>query len=125
MVELSVRDGVVHLDVLGWARILAFASTLDIPLRCIKSAVAGAAGLPKFRWGDLRLGGTSIPRLFAVGTFSMGSPRRRSFLDLRRASKEVVVLELENCGYDLVMVEVSNADRALKLIAEAKESSAT
>jgi hypothetical protein len=96
--------------------LLALSRGLDIPLACIKSATAGAPGLPKFRWTDLRLGGTGVPGTLAVGRFWMGSPHRWVFLDLRRSSKEVLVLELQDYRYDAVMVEVDDIARVLEMI---------
>jgi len=49
----------------------------------------------------------------AVGT---DSPHRWVFLDLRRSSKAVPVLELQNYRYDVVMVEVDDVARALEMI---------
>jgi len=96
--------------------LLALSRGLDIPLACIKSATAGAPGLPKFRWTDVRLGGTGVPGTLAVGRFWMGSPHRWVFLDLRRSSKEVLVLELQDYRYDAVMVEVDDIARVLEMI---------
>jgi hypothetical protein len=62
--------------------------SFDIPLACVRSAAAGAPHLPKFRWTDLRLGGTSVPGTLAAGRFWIGSSHRWMFLDLRRSSKE-------------------------------------
>ena len=124
MIDPSVKAGVLHLEVLGWTKLWALASSLDIPIPCIKSAHVGTPGLPTFQRGDLRMGGTSVRGLFAAGTFAMGSPRRRTFLDLRRSSKDVLVLALENHKYDLVMVEVKDAERALQMIREADPSGA-
>jgi len=72
--------------------------------------------LAKFRWTDLRLGGTGVPGTLAVGRFWMGSPHRWVFLDLRRSSKEVLVLELQDYRYDAVMVEVDDIARVLEMI---------
>ena len=89
-----------HLELVGWDQLLALSRGLDIPLACIRSATAGAPGIPKFRWTDLRLGGTGMPGTLALGRFWMGSPRRWVFLDLRRFSNEVLVLELQGYRYD-------------------------
>ena len=75
----------------------------ELPLFCIKSAATGAPGLPKFRWTDLRVGGTGVPGTLAMGRFRMGSTHRWVFLDLRRSSNEVLVLELQNYRYDAVI----------------------
>jgi hypothetical protein len=60
LVKASVKDSVLHLELLGWSKWLAISGSLDIPLHCIKRASAGAPGLPEFRWTDLRTGGTSV-----------------------------------------------------------------
>jgi hypothetical protein len=119
MVEVSIEDGTLHLELLGWSKLAALAGSLDIPLACVKSAAAGPPGLPKFQWGDRRVGGTGLPGLVAAGRFIMGTPRRHAFLDLRGSSKDVVVLELADYRYDLVMVEVADASRALQVIGAA------
>jgi hypothetical protein len=90
----------VHLELVGWSKWLALSRGLYIRLSCIKSATAGAPDLPKFRWRDLRVGGTGVPGTLAMGRFWMGSPHRWVFLDLRRSSNEVLVLELQNYPYD-------------------------
>jgi len=124
MIELSVRGDALHLEILGWTKLWALRWSLDIPLPCIQTATSGPPGLPSFRSGDLRVGGTSIPRLFAAGSYLMGASRRRAFLDLRRSSREVVKLELENYPYALIMVEVADAAKALALIRAAKKAAA-
>ena len=89
MVKASVGNGVLHLELISWSRWLALSRGLDIPLPCIKTTAAGAPGLRKFRWIDLRLGGTRVPGTLAAVRFWMGYPRRWGFLHLRRSSKEV------------------------------------
>jgi len=124
LVKASIRDGVLHLELSRWSKLLAILGSLNIPLHCIKRATAGAPGLPEFRWTDLRTRGTSVPGVLAAGRFSMGSPRRRAFLDLRRTSKEVLFLELENYPYDAVIVEVDDIIQTLQMIAEAARKAA-
>lgn len=85
MVKASVSNGILHLELTGRGKWLGLSGGLDIPLSCVKNAAAGAPGLPKFRWTDLRLrvGGASVPGMLAIGRFWMGSPHRWTFLDLR------------------------------------------
>ena len=66
----------------------------------------------------MRLGGTYVPGKLATGRFWIGSPHRWVFLDLRRSSKEVLVLELQNYRYDVVRVEVDDVAWVLKMIRE-------
>ena len=115
MVELSVQGNDLHVEVLGWSRWLGLKSSFEVPLKSIRSVTAGA-GVPKFGWTDLRLLGTGISGVIAVGTYWMGSPHRWAFLGVSRWSKEVVTLELEGQRYDTVTVEVKDSQAAIQQI---------
>ena len=117
MIEVSPKtDGSLHIDVLGWSAILGLRRSLDIPPGHVRGVRVGPPGLPTFRFGDLRTLGTSLPGVVAVGSFRMGRPWRRVFLDLRRSSREVLVLELEGWRYDCIMAEVRDAQAAVYAI---------
>jgi len=122
VVEITVRDSVIHVEMLGWSRLFTLRGSLDIPAHCVTSAAAGEPGLPPFRWNDLRLGGTGVPGLIAAGAYYMGRPRRWVFVDLRRSSKNVLVLELEGYSYKTLMVEVADVPQALRLVEAAMET---
>jgi hypothetical protein len=115
MVEMSVKGGDLHIDVLGWSRLLGFKRSLDIPLTAVKQ-VSAASGLPHFQWGDIRAPGTSIPGVLAIGTYWIGSPRRRAFIDVNRWSKNVVKLEIEGQRYSIVIAEVKDAQATIREI---------
>ncbi|HEV2170997.1 MAG TPA: hypothetical protein VGR40_08620 [Candidatus Binatus sp.] len=115
MVELTVRGDQLHVEILGWSKLLGFKSSIDVPLVAIKSVDANAE-LPKFRWTDIRALGTSIPGAVAVGTYWIGSPHRWVFLDVRRSSKDVVSVEIEGEFYSRLIVEVKDAPIALALL---------
>ena len=115
MVELSVKGSDLHVEILGWSKLLGVKSSIDVPLNAIKS-VNATAGLPKFQWTDVRVLGTGIPRVIAVGTHWIGSPHRWAFLDVRSSSKEVVSMELEGQFYSSIIVEVKNAHVAIQQI---------
>ena len=115
MVELSINGKDLHIEILGWSKLLGMKSSIDFPLSAIKS-VAATAGLPKSRWTDLRVLGTGFPRRIAVGTFWRGLPHRWAFLDVRSSSKEVVSLEIEGQFYRSIIVEVKNARAAIEQI---------
>jgi hypothetical protein len=115
MVELSIKGTDLHIEILGWDKFLGMKSSIDVPLSAIKS-VSAVAGLPKFRWTDVRVLGTGVPRRIAVGTFWIGSPHRWAFLDVRRSSKEIVSLEIEGQFYSSIIVEVKNAQVAIQQI---------
>jgi hypothetical protein len=115
MVELSVNGSDLHVEILGWDKFLGMRSSIDVPLSAIKN-VSRVAELPKFRWTDIRVLGTGLPRTLAVGTFWIGSPHRWAYLDVRRSSKEIVSLELEGQFYHSIIVEVENAQLAIQHI---------
>jgi len=51
-----------------------------------------------------------------VGTYWIGSPHRWAFLDVRRSSKDVVWLEIEGQFYSSLIVEVRDAQFAIRQI---------
>ena len=115
MVELSVRGNDLHVELLGWSKLLGLKSSFEVPLKSIRRVTAGT-GMPQFGWGDIRVLGTGIPGVMAVGTHWIGSPHRWAFFDVRRWSKEIVTLELEGQRYDTVTVEVEDAQAAIQRI---------
>jgi len=114
MVELSVMGNDLHVEILGWDKLLGLKSSIDVPFGAIK-CVDAAAGFPKFRWSDIRVLGTGYPGV-AIGTFWMGSPHRWAFLDVRRSSKDVVSLQIEGRFYSSIVVEVTDAQTAAEQI---------
>ena len=115
MVELSVEGNHLHVEILGWDKFLGLKSSINVPLKAIKS-VSKAAGLPRFQWTDVRVLGTGIPRKIAVGTHWIGSPHRWAFLDVRSSSKYVVSMEIVGHFYSSIIVEVKNAEVAIQQI---------
>ena len=115
MVELSVEGNHLHVEILGWHKFLGLKSSINVPLKAIKS-VSKAAGLPKFQWTDVRVLGTGIPRKIAVGTHWIGSPHRWAFLDVRSSSKDVLSMEIMGQFYSSIIVEVKNAEVAIQQI---------
>jgi len=118
MVEISIKGDALHLDILGWSRLLGLRRGLDIPLKSIRR-VSITDPLPRFRWGDIRVLGTSLPGAIAVGTFWMGSPHRWTFLDVRKKGSELLSLDLEGYRFGRVVVEVKDAHVAENLIRSA------
>jgi hypothetical protein len=115
MVELTVTGNQLHVEILGWSRLLGFKRTIDLPLDAIRS-VSTDAKLPQFRWTDVRALGTSIPGAIAVGTYWIGSPHRWVFIDVRRSSKDIVSIEIDGQFYSRLIVEVKDAAVAVPLL---------
>jgi hypothetical protein len=115
MVELTIKGNQLHVEILGWSRLLGMKRSIDVPLDAIRRVSANAE-LPKFRWTDLRVLGTSIPGALAVGTYWIGSPHRWAFLDLRSSTRDVVSIEIEGQFYNRLIVEVKDAPVAVQLL---------
>jgi hypothetical protein len=115
VVELTVEGDHLHIEILGRDKFLGMKSSINVPLIAIKSA-RESSGLPEFRWTDVRVLGTGIPRKIAVGTYWIGSPHRWAFLDVRSSSKDVLSLELAGQFYGSIIVEVKNAQVAIQQI---------
>lgn len=117
MVAVTINRDQLHLEILGWSCLFALKRHLDIPLKAIKRVSVGH--VPKFRWGDIRVLGTSIPGVLAAGTFLMGAPRRRALVDIRKRSTQVLDLELEEQPYQSVIAEVRDAETSCRSIESA------
>jgi hypothetical protein len=117
MVEISVRDGVLTIDVLGWSKLWCLKSRLDAPLRCVRD-IKRDGELPQGFW--LRWPGTSIPGLIKAGSFWNGP--RGSFWDVRRQQDKVIVIELCGWRYDYIVVEVENPALTIERVRAAVES---
>lgn len=121
MVEVSVNGGTLHIEVLGWSRLLGFKRSLDIPPSAVK-AVSVSSGLPHFSWRDIRAPGTSIPGVLAVGSYWLSSLPGWAFIDVTRWSQQVVKIEIEGQPYSLVIAEVKDAQSAMALIQSSGEA---
>ncbi|HYG75407.1 MAG TPA: hypothetical protein VEK08_10430 [Planctomycetota bacterium] len=119
MVRLSVANGKLVLDVLGWHRLWALKSRLEVALDNIRAVKADPAAARRWpRW--LRCPGTYVPGVITAGSFYGGG--KWSFWDVRNAEKAIVI-ELTGEPYDELIVEVDDPARAVELLKQ--KSSAT
>ena len=111
MVELSIADGRVHLEIKRWDKLWALRSHLDIPIEHVRSArvdVEAARGW----WHGFRLGGTNVPGVLTAGTFyEVGDGL--VFYDVLDPDR-TVVLELTHERYRRLLIEVSDPEEAVK-----------
>jgi hypothetical protein len=119
MVELSISDGNLELQVRGADKLWALKSSLEIPLRHIAGIRADAA-VARGWWHGIRLPGTNIPGVLTAGTFYQHG--KRVFWDVHNP-ENTVVIELRDERYDELIVEVADPQLTVELIRAALPAS--
>jgi hypothetical protein len=112
VVDLSVSEGKLILQVEGADKIFALKSTLEIPLEHI----AGIRADPEVARGwfhGLRMPGTNIPGVLTAGTFYLHG--QRVFWDVHHPEKTVVI-ELHDERYNEFIVEVADPQAAVTMV---------
>lgn len=104
MVRVHIRNGRLELEVRGLERLLGLTSHLSVPLIHVRGAEV-ASDLHVGWWEGLRLPGTHIPGVLAVGTFFTFG--KKVFMDIRERHKAVVV-RLDGEDYDELMFETED-----------------
>ena len=115
MVELSIDQGDLLVEVRGWSRLWTFKRQLQLPLSNIK-AVRWDPAVAKGWWKGWRVPGTHIPGVIVAGTFYRRGGR--DFWDVRNGSKAVTI-ELEGSTYRRLVVDVVDPQEAVTMINEA------
>lgn len=108
MVDASISGDILTLEFLGFSKLWAFRSRLNIPLASIQSVHLGEP-IPKGFY--LRVLGTGFPGAITAGVFT--DFKRWAFFDLRRDRTNVIVLETHGWKYDVVAVEVRGSTLAI------------
>ena len=115
MVDLSVAEGKLTLHVRGTDKILAFKSTLEIPL----IHIAGVRADPEVArgwWHGIRMPGTNVPGVITAGTFYQDG--KRVFWDVHHPEKTIVI-DLHDERFNALIVEVADPEAAVELIRNA------
>lgn len=119
MVEISVADKSLHLEVQGWDKLWAFKSSLTIPLQHVRSVRADPEAVRKWR-GGIRLLGTQLPGVITAGTYYKRG--QRIFWDVHKP-ENTIVLELTDDRYDQLIIEVTEPRVAIEQIKAALSQS--
>jgi hypothetical protein len=120
MVDIKISGEHLEVEFLGWSKLWALRSRLEIPLAAIKSARADQE-VPKGFY--FRAFGTGFPGVVSAGMFT--DFKRWAFFDLRADRTNVVVMELAGWKYDVVAVEVRDARASVETIRNAIDSRAS
>lgn len=111
MVDLSIAEGKLTLHVRGADKLLAFKSSLEIPLAHITGVRADPEAARGWYHG-IRMPGTNVPGVITAGTFYQDG--NRVFWDVHHPEKTIVV-DLRDERYNELVVEVNDPEAAVRL----------
>ena len=115
MVDLTIPNGALDVQVLGWSKVWALKSRIRVPLgsvRAVRHDPEAARGL----WKGWRVPGTHVPGVITAGTYRTRG--QKHFWDVRRPGRAVVV-ELEGADYDRLIVDVRDPGATVRMIERA------
>jgi hypothetical protein len=112
MVDLSIADGVLELQVRGADKLWTLKSSLAIPLRHI-AGIRADPSVAHGWWHGIRLPGTNIPGVLTAGTFYQHG--KRVFWDVHNPDNTVVI-ELRDESYDELIVEVADSQLTVESV---------
>jgi hypothetical protein len=119
MVDISIQGDTLSLEVEGLDKLWAFKSKLEIPLAHIKRVYRDPQIAGTWQWKGIRAPGTSLPGVITAGTFYQDG--KRVFWDIHNP-ENTIVIELDDDRFDMLIVEVSDPDEAVRLITSAIRS---
>ena len=115
MVEIQIKGDALEIEVLGLHKIWALKSRLSFPLASVTSVRRDPEIAKRPR--GLRAPGTYIPRWLTAGTFY--ADKKRWFWDVSNPANALVI-ELEGEKYQILVLEIAEIGRVLKLIEAAR-----
>lgn len=104
MVDVSIESGRVRFEVLGWDKMWALRSQLEIPIGHVLSARVDPEPARGW-WHGIKLPGSNIPGLLTAGTFYQDGDW--VFYDVHDPEK-TIVLELDHEHYKRLVIEVED-----------------
>ncbi len=106
MVDISVTDDALEIDVRGMHKLWALKSTLRIPLDDVVDIRHDPERASR-SFPGLRFPGTHLPAFYTAGTYYQAD-FRPDFWTVRRPDQAVVVQCREGAAYDEIIVEVED-----------------
>jgi hypothetical protein len=106
MVEISIIDGSLVVNVLGSHKLFALESRITVPLTHVKSARHDPEHANRW-WHGLKLPGTDIPGFFAAGSFWTTDGWR--FWDVRHPEQSITI-EVRDEHFVEIIVDVEDPD---------------
>lgn len=118
MVELTVENNHLIVEVQGLHKLWALKRRLEVPLDCVRNVGRDPEALRE-AWKWVRWPGTYVPGLIMAGSYRRGG--RWIFVDVRLRNREkLLVVDLAHHAYDQLIVEVADPDAASRLVQKAR-----
>jgi hypothetical protein len=115
MAQIAVDGNVLRIEVVGFDKVLALRSHLDVPLTHVRAARADP-DIAKGWFHGLKAAGANIPGVVTAGTFY--SHGERTFWDVHDPAK-VIVIDLDHESFSHLVLGVDDPAAAVHLIQEA------
>jgi hypothetical protein len=115
MTKIEVIDGRLKVEVLGWDKLWACKSRLDIPLANV-SGVRLVDDMPRFGSRGIRCPGTHLPGVIIAGSYYRNG--QWAFWDVHNV-KRVIAVELRNESYTTLYLETEDPEASSGLIRKA------
>ena len=112
MTKISILQNKLTVEMLGWDKLWALKSRLEIPLAHVSGIRSGAGERPC----GLRLPGTYIPRLITAGTYVKAG--RRVFWAVHDP-RQTVAIDLHDEFYSSLVVQVADLAATVALLQNA------
>lgn len=114
-VEVTATGLIIH--VMGWDKLWALRSQLEIPLaHLVDAEIAGDAAL--IAWKGWRIGGTHVPGVITAGTYYKDG--EWTFWDVHNPDRAIVI-HLARERYAKLMIEVENPEETVEAILRARD----
>lgn len=117
MVDISIADDVLTVDVRGIHKLWSLRSTLQVPLTDVDH-VRHDPERARQAFPGLRAPGTNIPFVYTAGTYYQGD-LRPDFWTVRHPDRAIVIQCRPDAAYDEIIVEVDDPEEAVARIRDA------
>lgn len=118
MVDVTIHDKCLDVEVEGEDKILTLYSHLQIPLTNVKKIHRDTA-VTEHWWQGLREPGLDLPDMVMAGTFYHDG--KRIFCDIRNPERSIII-DLDDENYHELIVEVANPQAVISQVQAALKS---
>ena len=120
MVNLTIEDGALHVEMHGADKLWTLRSRIDIPLANVRSIRRDTEGVARW-WSGLRVPGVQIPGLLKAGTYYQDGGL--VFFDVHDPARTVTI-ELHDERYRALVLEVADPDQVVAEVRSALDQRA-
>ena len=117
MVDITIADDALHVEVQGMHKLWALKSRLSVPLADVMSARQDPERASR-AFPGLKVPGTHIPTVYTAGTYYQ-SDFRPDFWSVRKPEHAIVIQCRTDAAYDEIIVEVEDPAGTVARIREA------